>query len=56
MKIEKLKEGKTVNYTARIHSGRGKVVEVYRRVNGHWVIVHDKARNLSVTLRPSQVH
>lgn len=55
MKIEKIKEGKTVSYKARKHEGRGKVVELYERANGHWVIVHDKARNVSVTLRPSQI-
>lgn len=50
-----LKEGKTVNYKNRGHTGRGKIIEVYRRANGVWVIVHDKARNASVSLRPSQL-
>lgn len=56
MDTKKIKAGKMVNYTARVHSGRGKVIEVYKRQNGMWVIVHDKVRNLSVTLRPSQLY
>ncbi len=55
MDIDKLKEGRMVTYRARVYSGRGKVIEVYRRDNGAWVIVHDKARNVAITLRPSQV-
>lgn len=56
MDVKKIKEGRIVNYTARIHSGRGKIIEVYRRANGMWVILHDKKRNVSVTLRPSQLY
>lgn len=55
MRLNKLKEGRMVTYKARIHSGRGKVIEIYRRANGPWVILHDKKRNLTVTVRPSQV-
>lgn len=55
MDISNIKEGKRVSYKARGHAGRGKVIEVYRRYNGYWVIVHDKARNASVSLRPSQI-
>jgi len=55
MQIIKIKDGKTVNYKARKHAGRGKVIEMYQRGNGWWVIVHDKARNVSVTVRPSQI-
>ncbi len=55
MKIEQITEGRVVRYQARIHSGKGKVVQTYRQKTGHWVIVHDKSRNSSVTVRPSQV-
>lgn len=55
MDIARLKEGKVVRYTARKYSGKGPVVQVYRGETGHWVIVHDKVRNKSITVRPSQV-
>lgn len=55
MDISKIKEGRTVNYKSRGHAGRGKVIEKYQRKNGWWLIVHDKARNASVSLRPAQV-
>lgn len=53
--LAKITEGKRVRYAARITEGKGKVVQVYRGGSGHWVIVHDKERNRSVTVRPSQV-
>lgn len=56
MELSKIKDGKIVNYKARVYSGRGRVIEVYRRANGPWVVVHDKTRNMAVTLRPSQIH
>jgi hypothetical protein len=56
MELKRIKEGKIVNYTARKYGGRGKIIEVYQRLNGWWLIVHDKVRNKSVTLRPSQVY
>jgi hypothetical protein len=55
MDIQKLTEGKVVRYKARVHEGKGKIIQVYRQRTGTWVIVHDKARNTSVTVRPSQV-
>ena len=55
MDIIKIKDGKRVRYTARKFSGIGKVIELYRRANGHWVALHDKQRNESVTVRPSQI-
>lgn len=55
MDIIKIKDGKRVRYTARKHSGIGRVIEVYERLNGTWVALHDKQRNESVTVRPSQV-
>lgn len=55
MDPKKLKEGKTVNYRTRGHASRGKIIEIYRRVNGPWLVLHDKARNTSITLRPKQI-
>lgn len=50
------KEGATVGYSTRWGHGRGKIIEVYRRVNGPWLVLHDKLRNVSLTLRPSSVY
>jgi hypothetical protein len=55
VELKKLKEGRMVNYKARVYSGRGRIIEIYRRPNGPWVIVHDAKRNVSITLRPSQI-
>lgn len=56
MKLEAITEGKSVRYKARVHEGTGKVVQVYQDTRpSHWVVIHDKARNTSVTVRPSQV-
>lgn len=56
MDVQKLKDGKRVRYVSRRHEGVGRIVETYRRATGLWVIIHDKARNVAVTVRPSQVH
>lgn len=55
MDLNKITEGKVVRYKARVHEGKGKIVETYKRKTGDWVIVHDKERNRSVTVRPSQI-
>lgn len=55
MEVSKIKPGVVYRYKSRVHEGRGKVVEKYRLKTGDWVILHDKARNASVTVRPSQV-
>lgn len=55
MDVSKLKDGKRVRYQARVHDGIGKIIETYRRKTGLWVIIHDRKRNKSVTVRPSQV-
>lgn len=55
MDVNKIVAGKVYAYKARVHSGRGKVVEKYRLKTGDWVILHDHKRNASVTVRPSQV-
>ncbi len=55
MEVAKIKEGNVYRYKSRKHEGRGKVIEKYRLKTGDWVILHDKARNASVTVRPSQV-
>lgn len=55
MDVAKLKDGKRVRYASRAHEGTGKIIETYRRKTGLWVIIHDRKRNASVTVRPSQV-
>ena len=55
MDVAKIKDGNTYRYKSRKHEGRGKCVETYRRKTGDWVILHDAKRNVSVTVRPSQV-
>ena len=55
MELKKIVDGKRVSYKARVHTGQGRVVETYRRKTGHWVIIHDKKRNVAITVRPSQV-
>lgn len=54
--ITKIKDGKRVRYVARKTAGTGKVVETYRAANNSWwAVVHDKTRNVSITVRPSQL-
>lgn len=55
MEVAKIKDGNVYRYKSRKNEGRGKVTEVYRRKTGDWVILHDAKRNVSVTVRPSQV-
>lgn len=63
MKLDSITEGKVVRYKARVHSGKGPVIQKYQDTRtkrdgtggSWWVIIHDKARNKSVTVRPSQV-
>lgn len=63
MQVEKIEEGKVLHYKARVHKGKGPVVQKYQdtreKADGSggswWVIIHDKVRNKSVTVRPSQV-
>lgn len=55
MDISKIKAGKRVAYRSRKNEGRGKVVETYTGETGHWVKILDATRNVTVTVRPSQV-
>lgn len=55
MQLSKIKIGKTVNYTARTRSGRGRVIEIEKAANGDWITVDDKQRGHVVKLRPSQI-
>jgi hypothetical protein len=55
MELLKIKDGKTLNYQTRFGAGRGKVIEKYKRRNGWWVIIHDKAQNKTVSVRPGQL-
>ena len=55
MQVDKIKEGRIYPYRSRCNEGRGKVVEKVRKRTGDWIMLHDKKRNVSVTVRPSQV-
>lgn len=63
MKLDSITEGKVVRYKARVHDGKGLVVQKYQDTRkkkdgtggSWWVVIHDKARNKSVTVRPSQI-
>ena len=46
--------GRKVRFKARVHSGRGEVIEIILRSNGPWVIVQTKDGD-HVHLRPSQI-
>lgn len=54
MELSKIKVGMTVNYKARVHKGRGKVVEKVTKANGPWIKVRPAA-GVFVQLRPSQI-
>ncbi len=57
MDISKVKEGRVLSYkTHRGTIGRGRVIEVTRKLTGWWVILEDKQRARAVTLRPSQLY
>lgn len=63
MKLDSIAEGKVVRYKARVHDGKGPVVQKYQDTRkkkdgtggSWWVVIHDKVRNKSVTVRPSQI-
>ncbi len=55
MELNKLKEGKTVSYKTRFGEGRAKIIEIYKRKNGVWLVGHDRKANKTVSLRPGQV-
>jgi hypothetical protein len=44
-----------IGYTSRKNLGKATVVEGYRGETGDWVVLHDKQRDVRVTVRPSQV-
>jgi predicted ArsR family transcriptional regulator len=56
MEIAKLTEKKLVAYETRFAQGTGRVVQVYKtKRNSTKVVLHDKARNVSVTVYPSEI-
>ena len=55
MDITKIKIGKRVTYRSRVNAGTATVVAVNTKATGTWVTVHDKARKVDVTVRPSQL-
>lgn len=55
MDVEKIKVGRRVAYTSRVHTGKGVVDKVEHKATGWWVTLNDTTRNAYVTVRPSQV-
>lgn len=59
MDVNKIKVGRTYPYTSRTvppeAGARGKVLEVREVGKGHYVVLHDKERDKTVQVRPSQV-
>lgn len=59
MNASKIKVGQTYPYCSRTvppeERARGKVEKVYKGATGTWVTLYDKARNKTVTVRPTQV-
>ena len=55
VKVFPPKRKTAVGYTSRKNLGRATVVEGYRGETGDWVVLHDKQRDVRVTVRPSQV-
>lgn len=44
-----------VTYRSRKNGGKAKVLGGYEGETGAWVVLHDRERNATVTVRPSQV-
>lgn len=56
MELKKITLGKRVKYqTTRGVSGAGKVEDIKTSNNGAWIVVHDKTRNKTLTLRPGSL-
>jgi hypothetical protein len=59
MPIESILENRVYEYAyvsnGKKYSGKGKVVEKVKKVNGWRAILEDKVRNKTITLYPSQV-
>lgn len=59
MDVNKIKVGKTYPYVSRTVpaelQARGKVLEIRPVGKGHYVRLHDKERDKTVEVRPSQI-
>lgn len=55
MQFDKITKGRRVGYESKAHTGRGEVVNTYKKRTGEWVTIFDKTRGVAVTVRPSQV-
>ena len=57
--VDKLVIGKTYGYTSRTvgaeQNARGKLQEIDQKATGYWVKLHDKSRDVIITVRPTQI-
>lgn len=59
--LDKLRVGATVDYFCRTNPRaegspyRGKITEIDAKATGAWVKLHDKSRDVIITVRPSQI-
>ncbi len=50
------KQNLAVRYASRKNEGTAVVLGGYEGETGSWVVLHDKARDAQVTVRPTQVN
>lgn len=55
MELQKIKIGQTYNYVSRKNDGRGKVTDIETKTTGAWITIHDKGKDKSFVVRPSQI-
>lgn len=53
--VHPAKRKAAIGYTSRKNTGTATVVNGYTGETGEWVTLHDKARNATLVVRPSQV-
>ena len=60
--LDKLRVGATVSYFCRTNPRedggepyRGKITEIDVKATGAWVKLHDKSRDVIITVRPTQI-
>lgn len=55
MELQKIKIGQSYPFVSRKGHGRGKVTDIETKTTGAWITVHDKGKDKSFIVRPSQI-
>lgn len=55
MELQKIKIGQSYPFVSRKNHGRGKVTDIETKTTGAWITIHDKGKDKSFVVRPSQV-